>query len=1079
MAAGGTINNAAQIIVGGPGGATFDLSGGTVTTSNGGNALYVGQNSGQPGAVNVSGGLLTITGSIALGDNGNGTYNQTGGAVNVTGGFRMCNDPTCTAVASITGGSLTATGGIILAYGGAGQITGGTGTMTIGGNAVVTTPRLSMVGWTGNTSSSAGLGTFNLDGGTLTTGSASQNPPGSGTVWGTGVFNFNGGVLQASGLNTAFMTGLSAAYVQAGGANISTNYVDIVGQALVHDPNLTVTDGGLIKTGSGTLSLFGVNTFNGPTTVSSGTLTVGNALALQNSTVNSSGGGAISFSSTTTSATFGGLTGSGNLTVPSGTLSIGNNGTSTTFSGALGGGGALTKLGNGMLTLAGANTYSGSGGTTLSGGTLAADFSQPGAPTANILPSGTPIAINQGTLAFIGSSGATNSQTLGNLTFNGVANFTFTPNGAAGISVSAGNTWSRNSGSAVNFALNGGTLASSPALNAGGIIAGPSNTAYATVNGTDWATVDGSGNIAAYTGYANNVYSAGANTNITQSNPAPAAIASDTLAFRTAQANTLTMPGAVTLGAGGVLVGSQVGANATMIAGGFLTSATGDLVIQQFNTGILTISSALTANGASSPGLVKAGPGTTVLTGANSYAGPTIVGGGSLQGSTASIPTAVILQNGANVNYQQDTNATLATGVSGDGSFTKSGSGMLVLTGTSTYSGATTISGGTLQLGATVGVAGFGSNGAGWGLHGFNASYSPVFWSGNGGPYPIVTNNVAMLTSDSSGDAASMFYLTTQPVVGQPWQAKFTYTDINGNGGDGGAFVLQMGPHGDNVMGQPGPSKGLTFGSLNPIYNGVPYTSAEIVWNINGGSQVNFTTRTNSNTSTPTGNGVNLDAASSPVNFTVSYDGVSTIYLTAQQGSNVWTQVYTGANLAAALASPAGGLAYVGFTGGNGLTAGTYTEQDLSNFSLTYQNLPAATPVSLTAAGAALDLNGIPQEIGSLSGVANTLVSLGGAILNTGGDNTSTTFAGNIAGSGVVVKTGTGTFTLAASNSYAGGTVLGGGAIVAQTNYALGTGPLTFNPAEGSAAAYFTSASPSVSSLASAGAARPPSYWAT
>ena len=43
-------------------------------------------------------------------------------------------------------------------------------------------------------------------------------------------------------------------------------------------------------------------------------------------------------------------------------------------------------------------------------------------------------------------------------------------------------------------------------------------------------------------------------------NPAPASITSDTLAFRTAQANTLTLPGAVTLGAGGVLVGSQVGA---------------------------------------------------------------------------------------------------------------------------------------------------------------------------------------------------------------------------------------------------------------------------------------------------------------------------------------------------------------------------------------------------------------------------------------------------------------------------------------------------------------------------------------
>ena len=59
------------------------------------------------------------------------------------------------------------------------------------------------------------------------------------------------------------------------------------------------------------------------------------------------------------------------------------------------------------------------------------------------------------------------------------------------------------------------------------------------------------------------------------------------------------MPGAVTLGAGGVLVGSQVGGNATAISGGTLTSATSDLVIHQFNAGgSLTINSVLADNGA-------------------------------------------------------------------------------------------------------------------------------------------------------------------------------------------------------------------------------------------------------------------------------------------------------------------------------------------------------------------------------------------------------------------------------------------------------------------------------------------------
>ena len=247
----------------------------------------------------------------------------------------MCNNPPSTAVASITGGSLT-TGGIILAYGGSGQITGGTGTMTIGGNAAVTTPRLVMVGYSGNTSSSPSLGTLNLDGGTLTTGYVglkynpfNRYPP---EPWGTGVFNFNGGVLQAAAASAGtFMCGLSAAYVQVGRSDhlhqLSLRYHQ-PGPPARPEPydHRRRTDQDRQRHAD---PLRSANTFNGPTTVRSGTLTAGHPLALQNSTVNSSGGGAISI--TAPSPTFGGLTGSGNLTVPSGTLSVGNNGSSTTL----------------------------------------------------------------------------------------------------------------------------------------------------------------------------------------------------------------------------------------------------------------------------------------------------------------------------------------------------------------------------------------------------------------------------------------------------------------------------------------------------------------------------------------------------------------------------------------------------------------------------------------------------------------------------------------------------------------------------------------------------------------------------
>ena len=87
----------------------------------------------------------------------------------------------------------------------------------------------------------------------------------------------------------------------------------------------------------------------------------------------------------------------------------------------------------------------------------------------------------------------------------------------------------------------------------------------------------------------------------------------------------------MTLNAGGLLVTG--GANNVTISGGSLTAGSGlglyELIVQQFNTGNLTISAAIVDNG-SATALTKAGPGTTILAGANSYTGQTTVAGGTL-----------------------------------------------------------------------------------------------------------------------------------------------------------------------------------------------------------------------------------------------------------------------------------------------------------------------------------------------------------------------------------------------------------------------------------------------------------------
>ena len=151
----------------------------------------------------------------------------------------------------------------------------------------------------------------------------------------------------------------------------------------------------LVKTGAANsvLTLAGTNTLTGLTTVSGGMLVLSNQVALQNSTLNVTGG-SVGFGIGLTAFTLGGLAGTQNvgLTNASGAtvaLTVGNNNSNTVYSGSLSAGGSLIKVGTGTLTLAGVNTYTGS--TTVVSGTLALG-------RANALGSGTQIILAGGTL---------------------------------------------------------------------------------------------------------------------------------------------------------------------------------------------------------------------------------------------------------------------------------------------------------------------------------------------------------------------------------------------------------------------------------------------------------------------------------------------------------------------------------------------------------------------------------------------------------------------------------------------------------------------------------------------------------
>ena len=647
-----------------------------LTTVTNGVLTLSGNNSGASGGVTLNAGpnnegRLNINNAGAL---GTGTFTINSGRIDNSTGAAITN---ANINAQTWNGNFTflgtqdldlGTGAVSLgtAAGTARTVTVSANTLTVGG--VISD------GTTATGLTKTGGGTLVLSGANAYTGATTINNG----ILSVGADNnlgnanplvFNGGTLQVTGVavnnfGTHATTFTAAQNVGLDIANAGNTFT--VGQVL------NQTTGGLTKAGAGTLVLTQANTYTGNTTLSAGTLELGNNLALQNSALDP-GAGTLTCSGGINTPTLGGILGATGLALPVNitdlTLDVGSG--TKIHSGNLTGGAAgmtLTKNGAGGQLLT-STSYTGMTTVNLGALTFAKQTSLNGdidnfTPTNVTVASGAVLAVGVGDSAsgyfdsaaidtvldatHMGQSTALTGLKTGAIfgldTTNATAG-TFTHSNAIG-DLSGGNV--------LNLAkLGAGTLV----LNATNLYTGNTTISQGALSITSTAALPGWN--------ANGRYSVASGASLAVDN---AVVDGDI---------------ATILGTGNFVAGARLGFDTT--------------------SGNRSYGVVLANTGAGALGLTQIGANTLTLTGVNTYTGDTAINAGTLEiGGAGQLNSGtyagnISIASGATFKVNSSANQILQTGIiSGEGDLIKDGAGTLTLKNWNSFTGDLIVNGGTL-----------------------------------------------------------------------------------------------------------------------------------------------------------------------------------------------------------------------------------------------------------------------------------------------------------------------------------------------------------------------------------------------